>query len=135
MVENREDVVKSKYEILGVSPQSSLEQIHRAYREKAKLLHPDTEGGNTAAFQELQQAYQDILKTHSSLLPPPRVIKKSTGGPARPIIPRMRPEPLIPRPKTTEPPFGKPGKRPAFTEPASAAPLAEILRILNRFFG
>ena len=36
--------MKDFYKILGVRPNATLSEIKRAYREKAKLLHPDLTG-------------------------------------------------------------------------------------------
>ncbi|MEN6302280.1 MAG: DnaJ domain-containing protein [Armatimonadia bacterium] len=44
------------YQILGIAPDATPEDIKAAYREKAKRWHPDL-GGNEAAFQKLQKAY------------------------------------------------------------------------------
>lgn len=47
------------YEILGVRRDATAAEIRRAYRIKAKLLHPDTSGEkNSAAFRRLVQAYE-----------------------------------------------------------------------------
>ena len=52
------------YEILGVRRNASAAEIKRAFRQKAKLLHPDTAQGKspetTDAFRRLMQAY-DVL--------------------------------------------------------------------------
>lgn len=49
------------YQLLGLSPSASPQQIRRAYREKSKLYHPDTtelpEAIATSKFQELNEAY------------------------------------------------------------------------------
>ena len=37
-----EDTSASPYDVLGVSPDASDEEVKRAYREKVKHLHPDT---------------------------------------------------------------------------------------------
>ena len=52
--------MKDFYKILGVRPNATLAEIKRAYREKAKLLHPDLSGDPTLRdeFNEVVQAYR-----------------------------------------------------------------------------
>lgn len=42
---------------LGLAPPYTIEDVHEAYREMAKRVHPDR-GGTTAAFNELHQAFE-----------------------------------------------------------------------------
>lgn len=44
------------WDVLGVSPNASAEEIDAAYREKAKKAHPDAKGGSVEAMQELNEA-------------------------------------------------------------------------------
>ncbi len=47
------------YKILGVRKDATAAEIKRAYRQKAKLLHPDVNRSDSSAeFQELVQAYE-----------------------------------------------------------------------------
>jgi molecular chaperone DnaJ len=52
--------VRDLYEILGVGNDASDDDIKRAYRKRARELHPDT-GGDEEAFKELTTAYE-VLK-------------------------------------------------------------------------
>ncbi|MGI8575128.1 MAG: molecular chaperone DnaJ [Egibacteraceae bacterium] len=45
------------YTVLGVSKDAGQDEIKRAYRKRARELHPDT-GGDEAAFKELTTAYE-----------------------------------------------------------------------------
>ena len=51
------------YQVLGVSPDASDEEIKRAYRKLAKKYHPDLNPGDTEATKKMQQinaAYEQI---------------------------------------------------------------------------
>src|SRR6516162_9889612 len=45
------------HKVLGVTPQATLGEIRDAYRQKAKLHHPDA-GGEDWSFRILVQAYE-----------------------------------------------------------------------------
>jgi curved DNA-binding protein CbpA len=56
-------VPRDPYEILGVDPTASSEELHDAYRRLVKLHHPDRNGGSAEAtrrFQDIQAAYEEI---------------------------------------------------------------------------
>jgi DnaJ-class molecular chaperone len=58
------------YDILGIDPEASPEQIRRAYRAAARKLHPDTNASPDAEarFRELAGAYEtlsDPAKRHA----------------------------------------------------------------------
>ncbi len=56
------------YKILGVSHSASLSEIRRAYRLKAKELHPDITHDDAEAFKELVKAYETLSNTKSRSL-------------------------------------------------------------------
>lgn len=47
------------YEILGVERDASIETIRQAYRQKAKVAHPDA-GGDAERFKELERAARTL---------------------------------------------------------------------------
>ena len=53
-------VGKSFYEILGVQPGASQEEVKKAFRKLGAQLHPDSPGGDEAGFKELNEAYQTL---------------------------------------------------------------------------
>ena len=56
------------YDVLGVSRNASADELKKAYRTRAKKLHPDQNNGDTEAetrFKELNEAY-DALKDEQS---------------------------------------------------------------------
>lgn len=52
--------MKDCYKILGVPHNATLAEIKHAFRQKAKLLHPDITGQDSREFRELKSAYETL---------------------------------------------------------------------------
>src|SRR3954454_2040935 len=68
---------RDPYQVLGVAPGASSEELHDAYRPLVKLHHPDRNGGSaesTRRFQDIQEAYETVRsgKVRPRPAPPPR---------------------------------------------------------------
>ena len=48
------------YDRLGLDPDADADAVKRAYREKVKEVHPDTEGGDEDAFKRIKTAYERL---------------------------------------------------------------------------
>ena len=48
------------YDALGLDPGAGPDRVRGAYRERVKDVHPDTEGGDEAAFKRVQEAYERL---------------------------------------------------------------------------
>ncbi|HIT32173.1 MAG TPA: J domain-containing protein [Candidatus Enterenecus stercoripullorum] len=63
--------MRDPYEVLGVSPNASEEEIKRAYRELARKYHPDNYQNNPLAdlaeekMKEVNEAYDAIIRSRS----------------------------------------------------------------------
>ena len=60
--------VQTAYGILGLDSSASLDGIKSTYRSLAKQHHPDKNSshGSTTLFQQLNHAYQTLIKCHLS---------------------------------------------------------------------
>ena len=63
---------KNPYDVLGVSPNASDDEIKKAYRDLTRKYHPDANVDNPLAdlaeekFKEVQEAYDTIMRERSS---------------------------------------------------------------------
>ncbi|WP_435076487.1 J domain-containing protein [Halococcus sp. AFM35] len=51
---------RDAYQTLGVDPGADESAIRRAYREKVKEVHPDTENGSEQRFKRVNEAYERL---------------------------------------------------------------------------
>ncbi len=79
-------------EILGVSANASLEELHEAYRRKAKKFHPDI-SGEAWSFRVVQKAYQ-VLSTSRVAIHVEREAARAapTPPPSRPASKPLHPQ-------------------------------------------
>ena len=52
------------YQVLGVSPLDSMEDIKKVYRRLCKEYHPDMSNGDVDKFREVNEAWE-FINTHS----------------------------------------------------------------------
>jgi hypothetical protein len=65
---------RDPYEVLGLRPGASAQDLHDAYRRLVKLHHPDRNGGSsesTRRFQEIQAAYEEVGRRRAATRPAP----------------------------------------------------------------
>lgn len=61
-------MIMDPYEVLGVSPRASNDEVKRAYRDLSRKYHPDSYADNPLAglaeekFKEVQEAYDQIMR-------------------------------------------------------------------------
>ncbi|XP_070994323.1 dnaJ homolog subfamily C member 4-like [Oncorhynchus clarkii lewisi] len=79
------DVAVNYYNLLGVKPDASLEQIKNAFFDKSKKMHPDSALSNPGLhgqFVELNEAYRVLSKEVSRREYDLRLQHPFTGGQA-----------------------------------------------------
>ena len=65
-------MAKNPYDVLGVSPSASDDEIKKAYRDLTRKYHPDANVDNPLAdlaeekFKEVQEAYDTIMRERQS---------------------------------------------------------------------
>lgn len=76
------------YEVLGVAPTASEEDVRHAYRRLAKTAHPDAHG-DPARFTRLTEAY-DVLSDPARRAVYDRDLRRPVVAAAAPPVPRRR---------------------------------------------
>ena len=67
-------MTKNPYDVLGVSPNASDDEIKRAYRDLTRKYHPDANVNNPLAdlaeekFKEVQEAYDIIMRERAGII-------------------------------------------------------------------
>lgn len=77
------------FDILEVPATASADEIHAAFRKKARQHHPDM-GGDRQKFQELTEAYEELLRrktSESKVLPEVTTPLKKRPVPRNPFAP------------------------------------------------
>ena len=98
-------MAKSYFAILGVSPNSTAEEVKSAYRRLAKSYHPDRYAGDSKRFRQIQEAYA-VLSTAYTRRRYEQTLAKAVTTAVSPTTAHTGPEPLIPeqRPEAAAPP-------------------------------
>ena len=59
--------MQDPYAVLGLTPDAGMAEIKRAYRKKAKKLHPDVSGSDAEQFRLLYAAYKALSDERANL--------------------------------------------------------------------
>jgi len=57
---NAGPTLEEAYDVLGLEPGSSSDEVRAAYRRKVKEVHPDQDGGSEEAFKRVNAAYETL---------------------------------------------------------------------------
>ena len=111
--------------LLGLAPPATAAEVRAAYLQKVKVLHPDKTGTpNRAEFQEVQEAYTELLKLLRSG-PPPSPAQQPAPPPPPPRHAPQEPAPPPPPPGSSHPqaPSHPPPPPPPPTQQLRALPM------------
>jgi hypothetical protein len=90
------------YEVLGLTPDASRDEIAAAFRAHAKRLHPDRNPGDTVAaeqFKELTLAYQTLIRPDSREAYDERHHQPVSSAPAPPVAATPAHDPIFRTPR------------------------------------
>jgi hypothetical protein len=69
--------MRTPYDVLGVPVGASAEEIRRAYRRRAREVHPDHAGnGRRAEWEELRAAYERLTKPERKPWEPTAIVEE-----------------------------------------------------------
>ena len=76
-------------EVLGVTAQATPAELRRAFREAAKLAHPDRKGGDAGRFREVVEAYHLLheAKPADRVVQPPATVARPVRASEGKILP------------------------------------------------
>ncbi len=98
---------KSHYQVLGVAPGASVEEIERAFRVIARHVHPDLHGGDGAAVERMKElnilretltdparraAYDAELRAQRAAAAPPRPTTPASASRRVAVASNWKPE-------------------------------------------
>ncbi len=111
------------FEMLGLSPNASIEQVRAARRALALQAHPDR-GGDAARMTEINVAYESAIGA---------IAERRTSGPPRDeAVPESAP---VPRRRGRDIRFGVEYDVPSFTMDALPAEAFEALLVVTSWIG
>jgi hypothetical protein len=90
------------YEVLGLTPDASSDEIAAAFRCHAKRLHPDRNPGDLRAaeqFKELTLAYQTLIRPGSREAYDERHHQPARSAPTGPVAPTATHDPIFRTPR------------------------------------
>lgn len=67
--------------VLGIGPAATASDLRQAFREAAKLAHPDRDGGDAERFREVVEAYQLLSQAPPTgrIVQPPATVRNSAA--------------------------------------------------------
>jgi curved DNA-binding protein CbpA len=68
---------RQPHDVLGVSRAATRDEVQRAFRVRARELHPDVSGGDTTSDMAELSAARDAMLRHARFEPPIRATPRS----------------------------------------------------------
>ena len=75
-------------QVLDAPPLATSAELRRAFREAAKLAHPDRPGGDAERFRQVVEAYRVLTEVPDRIVQPPATTRPARGR-ALPITPLL----------------------------------------------